>query len=243
MMNTEFEYMNEISKILEEVYEKNKDNIKIVAEKMAGTIMKDNLVHIFGTGHSSLLSTEMYSRAGGLANVDPILDPNAMMDFGGERSCQMERTSGISPVIYDLYDIKPEDMVIVISNSGRNAMPIEMAQKAKEKGNYVVVLTSLEVSKSMSSRHSSGKKLYEFADTVLDNCGRYGDCCIKVGNYDTGAISTITGSFILHTVETEATKIMVDKGFKPFLFQSQNIDGYDNSTIVSNYKHRIKHLF
>ena len=75
-MNTEFEYMNKISDILNEVYKKNKDAIKVVAEKMAETIMKDNLVHIFGTGHSSLLSTEMYSRAGGLANVNPILDPN-----------------------------------------------------------------------------------------------------------------------------------------------------------------------
>ena len=242
-MNTEFEYMNKISDILNEVYKKNKDAIKVVAEKMAETIMKDNLVHIFGTGHSSLLATEMYSRAGGLGNINPILDPNAMMDFGGERSCMMERTSGISPVLYDYYQIKPEDMVIVISNSGRNAMPIEMAMKAKEKGNFVVVLTSLEVSKNMSSRHSSGKKLYEFADVVLDNCGKYGDCCLKIGNYDTGAISTITGSFILHTIETEATKIMVDKGFKPYMFQSQNIDGYDNTQVGLKYKDRIKHLY
>lgn len=242
-MKTEFEYMNQISDILEQVYEVNKENIKVVAQKMAETIEKDNLVHIFGTGHSSLLSTEMYSRAGGLANVNPILDPNVVMDFGGERSCQMERTPGISKVIYDLYDIKPDDMVIVISNSGRNAMPIEMAQIAKEKGNYVVALTSYEISKTMTSRHPSGKKMYEFADVVLDNCGKYGDCCLKIGDYATGAISTITGSFILHTIETEATKIMVDKGFKPFLFQSQNIDGYDNSSIVTNYKNRIRHLY
>lgn len=241
-MNTEFEYMNNISSILEEVYSKNKDAIKVVAQKMADTIMADDLVHLFGTGHSSLLATEMYSRAGGLANVNPILDANALMDFGGERSCAMERTSGISEVLYDLYEIKPKDMVIVISNSGRNAMPIEMAKKAKESGNFVVVLTSYEVSKNMTSRHSSGKKLYEFADVVLDNCAKYGDCCLKVGEYDTGAVSTITGSFILHTIETEATKIMVDKGFKPYLFQSQNIDGYDNTTIISKYKNRIKHL-
>ena len=241
-MNTEFTYMNEISKILDEVYEKNHEQIKLAAEKMAETIMKDDLVHIFGTGHSSLLATEMYSRAGGLANVNPILDANALMDFGGERSCQMERTSGISEVLYNLYEIKPQDMVIVISNSGRNAMPIEMAMKAKKEGNFVVVLTSYEVSKGMTSRHSSGKKLYEFADIILDNCGKYGDCCMKVGNYDTGAISTITGAFILHTIETEATKIMVDKGFKPYLFQSQNIDGYNNEAIVERYKNRIKHL-
>ena len=242
-MNTEFEYMNQISLILEQTYEKNKDNIKIVAEKMADTIMKDNLVHIFGTGHSSLLATEMYSRAGGLGNINPMLDPNTLMDFGGERSCMMERTSGISPVLYDYYQVKPEDMMIVISNSGRNAMPIEMAQKAKESGNYTVVLTSLEVSKGMSSRHSSGKKLYEFGDVVLDNCGKYGDCCLKIGNYDTGAISTITGSFILHTIETEATKIMVEKGFKPYMFQSQNIDAYDNSQIIGTFKTKIKHLY
>lgn len=242
-MKTEFEYMNVISDILEETYNVNKENIKVVAQKMADTIMQDHLVHIFGTGHSSLLSTEMYSRAGGLANVNPILDPNVLMDFGGERSCMMERTSGISTTLYDLYDIKPEDMVIVISNSGRNAMPIEMAEKAKKNGNYVVVLTSLEVSKNMTSRHSSGKKLYEFADIVLDNCAKYGDACIKIGNYDTGAVSTITGSFILHTVETEATRIMVDKGFKPYIFQSQNIDGYDNTAIGMKYKNRIKHLW
>lgn len=241
-MDTEFTYMNEISKILDEVYEKNHEQIKEVANIMAETIMKDNLVHIFGTGHSSLLATEMYSRAGGLANVNPILDANALMDFGGERSCAMERTSGISETLYNLYEIKPEDMVIVISNSGRNAMPIEMAQKAKQEGNFTVALTSLEVSKSMTSRHTSGKKLYEFADIVLDNCAKYGDCCMKVGNYDTGAISTITGAFILHTIETEATKIMVDKGFKPYIFQSQNIDGYNNEDIINNYKHRIKHL-
>ena len=241
-MNTEFQYMNEISSILEQTYEVNKDSIKIVAQKMADTIMKDNLVHIFGTGHSSLLATEMYSRAGGLANVNPILDANALMNFGGERSCVMERTSGISPALYDLYEIKPEDMVIVISNSGRNAMPIEMAEKAKEKGNFVVVLTSYEISKKAVSRHASGKKLYEFADVVLDNCAKYGDACLNIGGYDTGAVSTITGSFILHTIETEATKIMVEKGFKPYIFQSQNIDGYDNTTIISKYKNRIKHL-
>ena len=242
MMNTEFEYMNEMSSILEKVYETNKENIKLVAKKMAETIENDNLVHIFGTGHSSLLATEMYSRAGGLASVNPILDANAVMDFGGERSCQMERTSGISEALYNLYDINPKDMVIVISNSGRNAMPIEMAQKAKQEGNFVVVLTSYDVSKSMTSRHSSGKKLYEFADVILDNCGKYGDSCLKIGNYDTGAISTITGAFILHTVETEAIKIMVDKGFKPYIFQSQNIDGYDNNAIMAKYKNRIKHL-
>jgi len=242
-MNTEFEYMNEISKILEKTYEVNKENIKVVAKKFAECIMKDNLIHIFGTGHSSLLSTEMYSRAGGLANIDPILDPVAMMEFGGERSCKMERASGIADVLYDLYNIKKDDIMIVISNSGRNAMPIEMAKRAKEEGNLVVVLTSYEISKNAVSRHASGKKLYEFADIVLDNCAAYGDSCMKVGEYDTGAVSTITGSFILHTIETEATKIMVEKGFKPHIFQSQNIQTYDNSDIVNLYKNRIKHLW
>lgn len=242
-MNTEFEYMNEISKLLDKVYQVNKENIKVVAEKFAQCIMNDHLIHIFGTGHSSLLSTEMYSRAGGLANIDPILDPVAMMEFGGERSCMMERTSGIADVLYDYYQIKKDDIVVVISNSGRNAMPIEFAQRAIKEGNYVVVLTSYENSKKAVSRHPSGKKLYEFSNIILDNCSGYGDCCMKVGSYDTGAVSTITGSFILHTIETEATKIMVSKGFKPYVFQSQNIAEYDNSQVGLMFKDRIKHLY
>jgi len=242
-MNTEFEYMNEISKVLEKAYEVNKENIKVVANKFADCIMKDNLIHIFGTGHSSLLSTEMYSRAGGLANIDPILDPVAMMEFGGERSGKMERTSGIADVLYDLYNIKKDDIMVVISNSGRNAMPIEMAKRAKEEGNFVVVLTSYEVSKQAISRHPSGKKLYDYADIILDNCAAYGDSCMNIDGIVTGAVSTMTGSLILHTIETEATKIMVQKGFKPYVFQSQNIQTYDNSEIVQKYKNRIKHLW
>jgi len=242
-MNTEFEYMNNISKVLEKAYEVNKENIKVIAEKFADCIMKDNLIHIFGTGHSSLLSTEMYSRAGGLANINPILDPNAMMEFGGERSCMMERTSGISDVLYELYGIKKEDIVVVISNSGRNAMPIEMAMRAKKEGNLVIVLTSYEVSKNAESRHSSGKKLYEFGDIILDNCAEYGDACMNIDGIVTGAVSTMTGTFLLHTIETEATKIMVDKGFKPYVFQSQNIATYDNTKIGELYKNRIRHLY
>lgn len=241
-MNTEFEYMNSISKLLEKVYEVNRENIKIVAEKFAETIEKDNLIQIFGTGHSSLLPIEMYSRAGGLGNVNPMSDPDSLMNFGGERSGALERTSGIADIIYDLYEVKKEDLMVVISNSGRNAMPIEMAMRAKKEGNFTVVLTSLEVSKKAVSRHSSGKKLYEFADIVLDNCSEYGDVCMNVGGYDTGAVSTITGAFILHTIETEATRILIAKGYKPYIFQSQNIDGYDNTEVIKKFKSRIKHL-
>lgn len=242
-MNTEFEYMNQITKILDQVYQVNKENIKIVANKVADCIMNDHLVDIFGTGHSSLLSTEMYSRAGGLANVNPLLDPVAMMEFGGERSCLMERTSGIADVLYDYYQIHKDDVMIVISNSGRNAMPIEMAARGKKEGNFVVVLTSYEISKQATSRHASGKKLYEYGDIILDNCAGYGDCCMNVDGIDTGAVSTITGAFILHTIETEATKIMVEKGFRPYVFQSQNIANYDNSKVGALFKDRIRHLY
>lgn len=241
-MKTEFEYMNNISELLEKVYEVNKENIKIVAEKFAETVEKDNLIQIFGTGHSSLLPIEMYSRAGGFGNVNPMSDPDTLMNFGGERSGLLERTCGIADIIYEIYQVKKEDLMIVISNSGRNAMPIEMAKRAKEEGNFVVVLTSYEVNKNVSSRHPSGKKLSDYADIILDNCAGYGDVCMNVEGYDTGAVSTITGSFILHTIETEATKILTAKGFKPYIYQSQNIDGYDNTEVGLKFKDRIKHL-
>jgi len=241
-MNTEFEYMNKISSILEEVYETNKETIKVAARKFADTIKEDKMIHVFGTGHSSLLAIEMYSRAGGIGNVNPISDPDTLMSPGGERSGAMERLSGLADVIYDQYDIKRGDMMIIISNSGRNAMPVEMAMRCQKEGIYTIALTSKQISETFTSRHTSGKKLYELTDLVLDNCGKYGDACIKVGEYDTGAVSTITGAFILHTVETEATKLLVEEGFKPYIFQSQNIDGYDNSQVINKFKPRVKHL-
>ena len=104
-MNTEFEYMNRITEILQQVYETNKDSIKMLAEKFAENIMADKLIHTFGTGHSHMLGIELFARAGGLGNVDAMLDPDTLTAFGAVRSSLLEKTNGLSDIIYDNYNI------------------------------------------------------------------------------------------------------------------------------------------
>lgn len=241
-MNTEFEYMNRITEILQQVYETNKDNIKMLAEKFAENIMADKLIHTFGTGHSHMLGIELFARAGGLGNVDAMLDPDTLTAFGAVRSSLLEKTNGLSDIIYDNYKIEKGDIMIITSNSGRNPMPIEMAMRCKKEGIYVVAITSLKQSSAMTSRHPSGKRLFELADCVLDNCTPSGDGCLNINGYVTGAVSSIASMFLVNTITSEALKIVTAKGFKPYVFQSQNVDGFDNDAIYRHFEGRIKHF-
>lgn len=241
-MNTEFEYMNTLTSILDEVYETNKDKIHELAEKFAENIMEDRMIHTFGTGHSHMIGIELFARAGGLGNVDALLDPDVLTSNGAQRSGALEKLPGVADIVYDNYNIQPGDIMIVISNSGRNSMPIEMAMRCKKEGVFVVAVTSLKQSEKMISRHPSGKRLFEVADIVLDNCAPSGDGCLNINGYITGAVSSIASMFMLNTITSEAIKIVTDKGFKPYIFQSQNVDGFDNDAIYEHYKGRAKHF-
>lgn len=241
-MKTEFEYMNTLTSILDEVYETNKDKIHELAEKFAENIMEDRMIHTFGTGHSHMIGIELFARAGGLGNVDALLDPDVLTSNGAQRSGALEKLPGVADIVYDNYNIQPGDIMIVISNSGRNSMPIEMAMRCKKEGVFVVAVTSLKQSEKMISRHPSGKRLFEVADVVLDNCAPSGDGCLNINGYITGAVSSIASMFMLNTITSEAIKIVTDKGFKPYIFQSQNVDGFDNDAIYEHYKGRAKHF-
>ncbi|MBQ9036642.1 MAG: SIS domain-containing protein [Erysipelotrichaceae bacterium] len=241
-MKTEFEYMNTLTSILDEVYETNKDKLHALAEKFAENIMEDRMIHTFGTGHSHMIGIELFARAGGLGNVDALLDPDVLTSNGAQRSGALEKLPGVADIVYDNYNIQPGDIMIVISNSGRNSMPIEMAMRCKKEGVFVVAVTSLKQSEKMISRHPSGKRLFEVADVVLDNCAPSGDGCLNINGYITGAVSSIASMFMLNTVTSEAIKIVTDKGFKPYIFQSQNVDGFDNDAIYEHYKGRAKHF-
>ncbi len=241
-MNTEFEYMNTLTSILAQVYETNKENIKILAEKVAENIMEDRMIHTFGTGHSHMIGIELFARAGGLGNVDALLDPDVLTSNGAQRSGALEKLPGVSDIVYDNYNIQAGDIMIVISNSGRNSMPIEMAMRCKKEGVFVIAVTSLKQSQGMISRHPSGKRLFEVADVVLDNCAPSGDGCLNINGYITGAVSSIASMFLLNTITSEALKIVTAKGFKPYVFQSQNVDGFDNDAIYEHYKGRVKHF-
>lgn len=240
-MAYEFEYMNQIDSLLHTVAETNSEQIKKLARMFADNIEQDKLIHTFGTGHSHMIGIELFGRAGGLGNVDAILDPDVLTSNGAQRSCALEKLSGLADIIYDRYHIEKGDIMIISSNSGRNAMPIEMAMRCQKEGVYVVAVTSLQASKSAPSRHASGKHLYECADMVIDNCVPAGDSLISYGGLKTGPGSTIASVFVLDTVVAEAIKLLTSEGKKPPVFQSQNVDGFDNDYIYAHYGNRIKH--
>ena len=237
-----YEYHQASTALLDQIVEANKKVLPKAIEWMAKTIIKDRIIHTFGTGHSHIIGLELFVRAGGLSNVNAFLDSIIMTSEGARRSAEIERISGVSKVLWDQHHIKTEDLFIVISNSGRNAMPIEMGELAKANGNKVIGITSIEQSKKYPVRIEGQKKLYEIADLVLDNCVPPGDGMLQIGGELTGAASTIAGCFIVNLLATEAMKIAADKGVKLPVYYSQNIDGFDNETLYNRYKDRIKHL-
>lgn len=236
-----FEYGDKILEVIKNAEERNSDTIKFLAEKFAQNIEDDKIIHTFGTGHSHMLGIEMFARAGGLGNVDAMLDPDTLTSFGAQRSGAMEKTSGVSDVIYDSYNIEAGDIMVITSNSGRNAMPIEMAMRCQKEGVYVVALTNLEQSKNTTSRHPSGKRLFEVADCVIDSCVPDGDATLDLNGIKTGPASSIVTMYLVNTIISEAIKIVLSHGKRPYVFQSQNVDGFDNNAIYEHFKNRIKH--
>ena len=237
-----FEYGDRIIEVIKTAEEKNKDTIKFLAEKFAENIENDRLIHTFGTGHSHILGIELFARAGGLGNVDAMLDPDALTSVGAQRSSAIERTCGVSDVIYDAYDIKPGDIMIITSNSGRNAMPVEMAMRCQKEGVYVVAITNLEQSKNAAPRHPSGKRLFECADCIVDSCVPTGDATMELDGIKTGPASSIVTMYLVNTIVTEAMKIVLSHGKRPYVFQSQNVDGFNNDAIYEHFKGRVKHF-
>lgn len=237
-----FEYTQGILQRLEEVIQSQLQPLNQAAEWMAECIIKDRIIHTFGTGHSHMIGLELFTRAGGLANVNAMLDSTVLSLEGARRGAAVERVPGLAQVVWETYDVTTEDLMIVISNSGRNAMPIEMAMLAKAQGLKTIGITSLKQSRAYPSRHPSGKKLYEIVDLVIDNGVPSGDVTMEVAGYRTGPFSTVAGVVIMNTIMTEACKLAAQQGAKLPLYHSQNIDGYSNEELYAKYEDRIKHL-
>ncbi len=237
-----FAFSEKIIDLLKVAEVKNEAALKTLADRFVEAIETDHLIHTFGTGHSHMIGIELFARAGGLGNVNAILDPDTLTSFGAQRAGAMEKTCGVSDVIYDAYKIQKGDIMIITSNSGRNAMPIEMAMRCQKEGVYVVALTNLEQSKNTTSRHPSGKKLYECADLILDNCVPDGDALLDIHGIKTGGGSSIVSMFLLDIVVTEAIRLCMEKGVRPYVFQSQNVDGFNNDAIYQHFDGRVKHF-
>lgn len=236
-------YFYRIKEILEIVEKQEESALQKAAEKIAESIQQDGVIHLFGCGHSHILAEEVYYRAGGLVPVHPILHEPLMLHQGARESSALERKSGYARGFMELQDIRKGDVMIVISTSGRNPVPVEAAHIAKEKGAFLVGITSVRYSKSQPSRDPSGDHLYDAVDLVIDNHAPIGDALLHhpdVGvNY--APSSTAIGTTIINSIFAEAITLMAEKGIEPPIFLSGNIDGADehNQKLIEKYGQRI----
>ena len=218
-------YIAEVKKLIEKIETTQMDAIRKVAELVSDAIIKQNLVFIFGAGHSNILAIETFDRAGGLGNMQAMLDSGLHYFSGAHRQSGFERLPGYARCIIGDYNIKAGDVLIVLSNSGRNPVPVQMALEAKKLGAVIVALTSLEHSKAVTSNDPSGKKLYEIADIVIDNGCPPGDALVSLPGLlpKVGPGSTVAGATIMNAIITQASQNVLDKGLNPPVFFSGNL--------------------
>jgi uncharacterized phosphosugar-binding protein len=179
---------------------------------------------VFGTGHSHVIAEELYGRAGGLASVRAVLEPGLMLHEGLLKSSLLERLGGLADVLLQVNEVAAGDVVLVVSNSGRNAVPVEFAVGARAAGAKVIALTSLAHSKAVESRAPGGQRLFEVADVVIDNCGVPGDALIEVAGSPepTGSTSTVVGALLAQALVVEVVTLLTERGHTPDVLRSLN---------------------
>lgn len=238
-METTVRYFDYAQSKLGEILEHEIPNIKKAAEFVTESCKRGGKFYVFGSGHSHMIAEELYLRAGGLALVHGILPPELMLHEMPTKSTYLERMEGYAQALVELYKVEEKDTIMVISNSGRNAVPVDMCLAAKAKGAKVIAMTSMKHSSGCTSRHSCGKKMYEIADVTIDNCADPGDAGFHIEGFKTavGPTSSITGIAIAEALVCQVVENLVREGIEPPVFRSSNVDGGDeyNNWIYEKY--------
>ncbi len=237
-------FSKEVLTLLEKTYQAERETMIQAAKLMSDVIQNDGLIYTFGTGHSHLIAEEVFYRAGGLVPLYAMIEDGVSGNHEVTKSEHVERLHGYAKLILDYHRPTSNDVVIIVSNSGRNAVPVEMALECRQRNIPTICITSVTYSKGQSSRHESGQRLFEVCDIVLDNHSKFGDAATMIDGFDqpVGPTSNITAGYIIHGLIVQTIENLVQAGIDVPVFYSGNLDGAreKNDVFLNKYWSRIR---
>jgi uncharacterized phosphosugar-binding protein len=230
-------FLDAASLLLTRIEETQADALAAASQICADAIGAGRLVHLFGSGHSRIPVEEMFPRYGSYPGFNPIVELSMtfhtqVVGANGQRQAMfIERTEGLAETILANYRLEPPEAMIVFSVGGLSAVPIEMAQGARRRGLPVVAVTSVEHSRQGRPGHSSGTRLLDHADVVIDLCTPPGDALVTIDGLDTpvGPGSTIAAVAIANELKAQTAALLVARGAMPPVLTSAALVGPERS--------------
>lgn len=216
-------YLSALVDTLHRAIETERTAIGTASEIVADAFDRDGQLFVFGSGHSHVFAEEAFYRAGGAVRVCPILKPPYMLHEGAQRSTVLERETGHAETVLSGYDIRPgRDVLLVVSNSGTNALPVEVAQLARERGVQVLAITSVAYASA-----KDGPRLHEIVDLALDNHCPPGDAFVDLGEGlpRVGPGSSVVGLALLDAIVVGALSMQLQRGNRPDVYLSAGMPG------------------
>ena len=247
----DFGYFGKLTDNFRKVNETQEENIKAAARLMTGAIADDRLIHVYGGGgHTTLCMGEMFFRAGGLSNINPVMETGLSVFNQALKYLELERTVNYGSAIMKYYDLKKDDVLIIFHNIGINPATIDAAEEAKKNGVKIIAVSSSawqeEMPKDHFIRHPNKKNLFDYADVCIEDFNPVGDAVVNVPGLDTpiAPVSNIIDFYIAHLLEIETVRQCIERGITPPVWSSANAPGGDekNAAYLEKYKSRIKML-
>lgn len=230
--------------------------INQAAEWFAGSILAGRMVHLFGSGHSRIFVEEMWPRYGSFPGFNPIVElslsfHNLVVGANGQRQAMfLENVPGLAERILRNFDLSPEDCALVVSSSGCNVVPIEMAENFQRRKVRVVALVSQQHVDASTSKRADGLKLNDFADLVLDTGAPVGDAMVKVPGLDTPVApgSTVGGVMVVNCIKAEVARMLTAAGQPPKVLSAAAVVGAERAVELfegayDEHAHRLAKLY
>ncbi|MGN6491256.1 MAG: sugar isomerase domain-containing protein [Agriterribacter sp.] len=254
-MNVIWDYLQQAKKIVEQA-EKQQEQIQQVAAWFADSILKGRMVHVFGSGHSRIMVEEMWPRYGSFPGFNPIVElsltfHNLVVGANGQRQAMfLENVEGLAERILRNFDIQETDSALIISSSGCNIVPIEMAELFQRKKVKVVAIITEKHAAVSTSKRKDGKKLNDFADMILDTGAPAGDAMIQVPGLDTPVApgSTLGGVLMINTIKAETARLLTAAGKPPKVLTAGCLVGAERAkelfeSAYDEHAHRLAGLY